>query len=425
MNIILDFPYKISLIKLSKKYNFRIYITGGTVRDILLKNQKINDIDIAVEGCSETFSRNFSNIINASFVILDRKRKIYRVVKNKFFFDFTQISGTIIDDCKRRDFTINSIAFDLKENKIIDPFNGISDLNNKIIRMNSQTSFCDDPLRIIRAFRFSLNLFFKIDNKTSKLISKYSDSLNNVAGERINNELSLILEHPSCLKTLESMNELRILKHIFYRKIKKDNFRFISRYEFFLKHQKNKSINKWLNENIKGGKSRNAFIKFILLIIDLSPYHIKIVLKRLKLSSEEKKILMSIVKIFSSMDFLIDENDFYQVLHSFKAQTPFIIILLYICRFISKNKYQRLLLDFFKYLKIENNFSKIISGNKILDKLKSVSGPEIGIIVQNIKKELFTNPKEAKIKLKQESYSNFLISDNNLKKNSNFIKGSY
>ena len=151
----------ISLINLKQKG----FLVGGAVRSILLE-KTIKDIDIIVSNSSKKFSEYFANNFNGKVIELDKKRKIYRIIvktKNKTYeIDVSPIKKDIITDLKRRDFTIDSIAIDLIKNytisgtkKYIDPYNGIKDLNNKILRSNNSIIFIEDPIRLLRDIRIS------------------------------------------------------------------------------------------------------------------------------------------------------------------------------------------------------------------------------------------------------------------------------
>ena len=198
-----------NIIKYSKDEN--IYLVGGCVRDFLLGKQNF-DKDIIVD-CSNVrdYAARLSQNLDATFIVLDDENKIYRLVlKDKVnYIDIAGIIGTCLeDDLKRRDFTINSIAVDLRTMKIVDINNGIDDLKSKIIRGIEDKNFYDDSLRLLRAFRFRATLGFKIDNHLMDIINNNYSLLDNIAIERINSELQKLFEGTYTSEALLEMGKL-------------------------------------------------------------------------------------------------------------------------------------------------------------------------------------------------------------------------
>ena len=181
-----------TVIDLLKETGEEIYLAGGAIRDFY--TDRINhDKDIII--CSRSakeFAQKFANDNNASFVVLDEKNNIYRVVmKDKLnYIDITNpVNNSLEEDLKRRDLTINSVAINIKTGEIYDIFNGIGDIKNKIIRAVSEQNFIDDPLRMLRAYRFASVLGFSIEDKTEEIIRKHKNLIIYPAIERKNSEI--------------------------------------------------------------------------------------------------------------------------------------------------------------------------------------------------------------------------------------------
>ncbi|MBO5738601.1 CCA tRNA nucleotidyltransferase [bacterium] len=192
------------------------YLVGGSVRDLLMEKSYL-DRDIAIKNAYD-FARKLEERFNATFIELDAENKIYRLVlEDKInYLDISEIQGkNIEEDLARRDFTINAIAINLSSGDVIDPFNGQIDIKNKIIRHIKDTNFTDDPLRILRAFRFASITGFDITKETKYCIDKYKYLLLNPAKERINYELMKLFGGYNCSNVLLKMNEFGILEEIF------------------------------------------------------------------------------------------------------------------------------------------------------------------------------------------------------------------
>jgi len=190
-------------------------LVGGSVRDGLLKklSQK-PDLDFVIPKNAINFSENLSKKINATFIKLDKKRDIARLVVNGWTLDFAgQVGDSLKDDLLRRDFRINAIALKLEEKpEIFDPTGGIDDLKNKKIVAISEKNLIDDPLRILRGFRLICELNFKLDKKTKRLLTINADKLINVAPERIKMEILKIVNSSWNSSVWPTYLELQLLK---------------------------------------------------------------------------------------------------------------------------------------------------------------------------------------------------------------------
>ncbi|GAB6182672.1 tRNA nucleotidyltransferase/poly(A) polymerase family protein [Thermodesulfovibrio hydrogeniphilus] len=199
----------------SKNLDRNSFLVGGTVRDVLL-NRELKDLDFAINADALNLAREFAKYINGTYVLLDEVFQIGRVVKEQVTIDFSRLSGdTIEDDLKERDFTINAMATDLELKKLIDPFNGLQDLNEKKIRMVKEKNLKADPLRILRAYRFHATLGFEIEEKTREAMKKHAHLMKLTAKERIKEELWKILSVADSARTAELMIEDEIFKVIF------------------------------------------------------------------------------------------------------------------------------------------------------------------------------------------------------------------
>ena len=211
-----------NILQLGKSHQSKLYIVGGTLRDLILDRQ-CSDFDFAVRGAS-TLAKKYAHDTKSALVPLDTTpgRETFRVViKNNVYLDFSELQGESIEtDLSQRDFTINAMAISLQNfiggsKNFIDPHNGKHDIEKKIIRVLPGPIFLSDPLRMLRAFRFMSKIQFGIENTTLNKIKKLGAKINHVATERILSELKILLSSAEASPSIEAMHDSGILKHIF------------------------------------------------------------------------------------------------------------------------------------------------------------------------------------------------------------------
>ncbi len=205
-----------SLGKIFSKYN--CYLVGGYLRNYYMKGDISQDRDIAVLYNSKQLALDIAHEIDGTFIELDTENEIYRVVaKDKVnYFDVSKIvNDDILSDIKRRDFTINSIFYDLNKKEIIDPLDGINDIKNKIIKTADLNNFIDDPLRMLRFYRFISNTGFLADIKLKDFCKEHFKLVKSCAQERVQAEIIHIFEGEYVSQTLSEMFNDNVLEYIF------------------------------------------------------------------------------------------------------------------------------------------------------------------------------------------------------------------
>lgn len=198
----------------ARELNVRAFVIGGYVRDCFLE-RKSKDIDIVVEGSGIELAERvaqrlkvnvsvFKNFGTAMLRSKDTEVEFVGARKESYRSDSRKPiveDGSLADDQLRRDFTINALAFSLQKEdfgNLVDPFGGVKDLQNGILRtpLDPDTTYSDDPLRMIRAIRFASQLSFTIVPESIESIKRNKNRLEILSKERINDELAKILLSP-------------------------------------------------------------------------------------------------------------------------------------------------------------------------------------------------------------------------------------
>ena len=212
--------FKDDLIEKIKEHNTddEIYLVGGYLRNYFINKSISYDRDIVCIRNSYSFAKKLADKLNGTFIEFDNENKIYRVVleDKTNYIDISQaLNNNIEQDAFRRDFTINSIYYDIKNDKILDYTNGINDIKNKIIRTTNLNNILDDPLRLLRLYRFYSITNFEIEEELSEFVKNNIEKINSVAKERINYEIMQIFSSKYLVNTLLKMLEDNVLEYIF------------------------------------------------------------------------------------------------------------------------------------------------------------------------------------------------------------------
>ncbi len=198
--------------------NYEAYVVGGYLRNYFINNEISCDRDIVIKEKAENFAHEIADMLEATFIELDNENKIFRVVlkDKKNYFDVAEaVENDILKDASRRDFTINSIFYDINKEEIFDPLDGISDIKNKILKTSNLNNFLDDPLRFLRLYRFYSKTGFKTEEKLLEFTKENFPKILSVAPERINYEIMQIFEGKYTSQTLEKMYDDGVLEIIF------------------------------------------------------------------------------------------------------------------------------------------------------------------------------------------------------------------
>jgi len=199
----------------------QVYLVGGTVRELAL-GRSAPDLDLAVSAQTLNLARDLAAALGGTFVLLDEKECTARVVWQEEILDLAEFRApTLEGDLWGRDFTLNALALNLaailqgRPLILADPCGGLADLSRGWLKMVSEKNFQDDPLRLLRAYRFAATHGFTITPETTAAIQAHVPEFSRVAAERVHQELILLLGAPRAGFILGEMEQVDLLTRIF------------------------------------------------------------------------------------------------------------------------------------------------------------------------------------------------------------------
>ncbi|MDO8747866.1 MAG: HD domain-containing protein [Candidatus Omnitrophota bacterium] len=439
-------PYLKLIARQLNKYPQEFYLVGGYPRDLFLKRKKeVFDFDFALSASAIKTGREIAKSLKSGFVVLDEEHGSCRIVYNKggqsCNFDFTDFRGQgILEDLLHRDFTVNSLGLDLKalgkakksEDILIDRYGALRDIKNRTIRVISELSFTEDPLRILRAYSLSAVLDFRIEPKTKILIKKHKDKITSSASERVSEELFKILNSKKAFATFKAMADTGVLNEIIpevkaMRKVSQGPYHHLDVYRhcfealkqierLFEELKRYKDIQLFLNRIISGTHTKRALLKFSAFLHDIgkpvSKEHIKDkvcfhghertgrnivrgIAERLRLSNDERNALDKIIFWHLRPGYLADLKDLsrravYRYFRDTQNEAVSVVLLSIadqrstrgpLTRGANRKHHEDVCLglakDFFRKSK-KKKFIKLINGNDLMAEFKLESGPLIG-----------------------------------------------
>ncbi len=424
---------------LCEQLNQEAYVIGGFVRDCLLGKES-KDIDIVVTGSGIDFAKElaarlgkkkvsyFKNFGTAMFRHNNREIEFVGARKESYRRDSRKPiveNGSLEDDQKRRDFTINAMAFSLLPEsfgQLEDPFDGEKDLRNGVIRtpLDPGRTFSDDPLRMMRAIRFASQLDFEIDKNCFYAIEKNKERIKIISGERISDELNKIIMSNKPSRGFYLLEKCGLLEIIFpeFHRLKGVESR------EGMKHKDNFKHTLEVLDNV-AKKSNSLWLRWAAVLHDIAKpltkefdpdsgwtFHgheylgmkmIPGIFRRMKLPLNEKmKYVQKIVQLHLRPIALVEENVSDAAIRRLLYEAgEDIEDLMLLCEadITSKNekKVKRYLRNFGKVRKkmkeIEEkdsirNFQPPVSGEEIMSTLDIEPGPMVGKIKNSIKEAI-------------------------------------
>lgn len=422
-----------------------IYAVGGTVRDYYMGKSPL-DRDLIIVGMdAREFALKVHELFNSAFVPLDEENKIYRIVlkdglskHNPEIIDITNpIENSLERDLMRRDLTINSIAVNIRSGEVIDLCGGIADIKNKNLDYIDENNFVDDPLRLLRVYRFQAALGFELSPETINAVCKYSGLIKRPAKERILYELMKLFDGKYSAKALLNMNKTWLLEEIFPVVLELKQVPPNSHHHLDLLHHSIETVNQiqilydeadeliqtHLNRIDFGGFSRLAHLKFAGFLHDIGKFSIwtidkdtgrhrfikhddvgaklvKPILKDLSCSNKQIGYISEMIKnhIYPSclmQDPNVNEKAMMRYLRKLGDNVIDNIILAKADRLSARgelitdeiiahnlNNLDRLLALYFNSIEELKPLPKLLDGNEVIDILNIKQGPMLGNILK-------------------------------------------
>lgn len=446
-------PYLKLISSLAKGYPQEIYLVGGYLRDLFLKRKKESyDFDFAVSSQAINISREIAHKLKSGFVVLDKEhgcaRIVYRKDGSSCNFDFTDFRGKdISEDLLHRDFSVNSLAVNVKaisnakciEQIVLDSHCARRDIKSKTIRIISDYSLPEDPLRILRAYSLSAVLSFRIEPKTKNAIKKHKDKITSSAFERISEELFKILNSENAFKTFKLMDEFRILDEIMpeikaMRKVTQGPYHHLDVYGHslealrqieivFLELKRYKDIQGYLNTVMSGTHTRRALLKLGAFLHDIGKplskerigektcFHghekvgrnmVREIAQRLRLSNGERSALDKMIFWHLRPGYMADIEDLsrrakYRFFRDAQDEAVSIVLLSIadqrstrgpLTRGANRRHHEEVCLglgkEYFRKKK-EKVLPKLINGDDLIKRFKLSPSPLIGKILSEVK----------------------------------------
>lgn len=299
----------------------RAYLVGGFVRDLILGEGNF-DLDIVIDGDGIKFAEDMANSLKANLIRHKRFGTATVTISHNLKIDIATAreetypvpaglpvvtSGTVKDDLKRRDFSINAMAISInKENygELIDFFHGRQDLKMKFIRILHDLSFIDDPTRILRAIRFEQRFDFGIEPKTLKLLKEANrlKMIEKVQPQRLRDELILMLKDKYPISAIKRLDRLVGLGFINIKlKLGKSNISLLESCE--------KEI-KWFKKNYPERRHLDTWLVYFMALIDnLGISDLKCIFMTFVFRKGEEKRMLTLKKISSSFIRQLSKKD--------------------------------------------------------------------------------------------------------------------
>jgi putative nucleotidyltransferase with HDIG domain len=287
-------PYLSALRAICRAHDARCWLTGGFLRDCARGRPFVKyDFDFTVSGDVESIARLLADEIGGSAVLLDKEKRSVRVTKKRrggtLDIDLNAMRAeTIEEDLCMRDITVNALGVDVmaRRKEIIDVCGSRADIASRTIRVFRRENLTDDPLRIVRVFRFMAQLDGSLDPQTAAYARTLAQAVSEAAGERVADELFKIFAQPHAARIIARMDECGVLSVIMpeleamrgmeqgdyhHLDVLAHSFEALRSYEAWCskKTVRHLLIDPYLDEDVAQGRTRRQLLKLAVLLHDV------------------------------------------------------------------------------------------------------------------------------------------------------------
>ena len=298
---------------LSQAGSREVYLVGGLVRDYLLGKTTFEDIDLAVgegkegiEGVSENICKALGGKCKRLILGRDNAYTV-TIFASGVKVDITPFED-IEEDLARRDFTINAVAWNVNDflrghDRFVDPFGGVSDLKKGVLRPVSIKNLEEDPVRLLRQYRFVSKLGLKRTEEVKEFTRQKGYLINIAVGERVLKELLKIFALPQSHKAILEMVEDGFDREVFKTSIPDEALKLLERYEVFWVEKKPQN-----DTPLQEGFGKRVFLKLAVVLSKLPPLEVAQFLTAYPFGNEVKKFIASVLEALSILEKAKFEN---------------------------------------------------------------------------------------------------------------------
>ncbi len=355
----------------------QLYLVGGFIRDILMGIDS-RDRDYIVRGNIMSFVKSVQNNAGGTIVQFKCKDTIRLAMKDGRILDFSRLSGTLAENLAGRDFTMNALAWSPRAG-MTDLHNGIKDIQRGIVRAISRHNLVADPLRMLRAYRFSAEIDGTVDATTRRIIRGNRLNIRDSASERITLEIFNLLNTRRASMHLKMALEDRLLNAIIPLSINRlrDNIRVMDEVETRILHLLPNKIKVLLHETFAQNLTYKGLLCLQILIRDADLEELMLYL------ALSRKILFRLNKASHGLELMrkvrrVSRERLFTVLSKAKDAALDVLILTRRLRFLR---------DLSKFREIESK--GLLTAEEVMSIAGVESGPKLGELLTALKKEQF------------------------------------